>query len=125
MHKGHQLRATGRPPQEKAPGRPQLSQVQLPFDLLPHLEGTWIASGFGLKNRMPQKHTIIELSKSDMADLLALLKGLEIELKTRCQQWRRQASKSPIPIHRRVGVEESLDRIGLAVRHIEADFGDT
>lgn len=93
-------------------------KVSLPFDLLPHLEGTSIASCFGLKNRPPGNHTVVELKVRDVEDLLALLKALEADLDIRCQKWRKH-SKSPIPTSRRSGIEQSRQVVRRTVQLIE------
>lgn len=94
--------------------------ILLPFDLLPHLEGTGIAACFGLKNR-PNRHTVVELSLRETQDLLTLLKALEADLDIRCQKWRKQNSKSPITASRRSGVEQNLQIVRRAVELIGAE----
>lgn len=109
---------------EATPGRPLLSpmKILLPFDLLSHLDGTSIASCFGLKNRPPAHHTLIELKAQDMRDLLELLKALEADLHSRCQKWQKQSSKSPVGFHRRAGIEQSRQCVRRAVELIEASL---
>jgi len=94
--------------------------VQLPFDLLTHLEGTEIAVCFGLQSCGVRRHTVVELGRSDAEDLLTLLKALAGELRLRCEKWRRQASRSPTPVHRRTATEQSLQAINSAVGLINA-----
>jgi hypothetical protein len=94
--------------------------VRLPFDLLSHLEGTGIAAGFGLRSCGVKRHTVVELGRSDAEDLLILLKALADELRLRCEHWRRQASRSPIPIKRHTATEQRLQGIDAAVRMISA-----
>lgn len=95
-------------------------KIQLPFNLLPHLEGTAITSCYGLKNRTSDSHTVIELGARDVHDLLTLLKALETELHDRCQKWQKQASKSPMGLSRRSGVELNRQAVRRAVELIEA-----
>ena len=90
-------------------------KILLPFNLLPDLEDTGIASCFGLKNRYPENHTLIELSLRDAHDLLTVLRALEAELHARCQRWQKQASKSPISVGRRTGIERRLQVVRCAV----------
>ncbi|MFZ5494646.1 MAG: hypothetical protein ACOZE5_04835 [Verrucomicrobiota bacterium] len=97
-----------------------MKKILLPFNLLPHLDGTAIASCFGLKNRPSDQHTVIELTPRDTHDLLALLKALEHDLHIRCQVWQKQASKSPVGQSRRAGVEQSRQAVRRAVELIEA-----
>jgi hypothetical protein len=98
-------------------------KLSLPFDLLPHLEGTSIASCFGLKNRPPGNHTVVELKAREAQDLLALLKALEADLEIRCQKWRKH-SKSPIPASRRSGIEQSRQIVRRTVELIEGALRD-
>lgn len=95
-------------------------KIQLPFNLLPHLDGTAIASCYGLKNRASDNHTVVELSPRDARDLLTLLKALETELHGRCQKWQKQASKAPVGFSRRTGVEQNRQAVRRAVELIEA-----
>lgn len=95
-------------------------KIQLPFNLLPHLDGTAIASCYGLKNRASDNHTIVELSPRDARDLLTLLKALETELHVRCQKWQKQASRSPMGFSRRSGVEKNYQAVRRAVELIDA-----
>jgi len=95
-------------------------KISLPFDLLPHLEGTSIASCFGLKNRPPSKHTVVDLKVREAEDFLELLKALEADLEVRCQKWRKHASRSPISPARRSGVEQSRQVVRQTVELIEA-----
>ncbi|HEY8995600.1 MAG TPA: hypothetical protein VIM71_13105 [Lacunisphaera sp.] len=95
-------------------------KIQLPFNLLPHLEGTSIASSFGLKNRLPEDHTVIELKARDTHDLLALLHALESDLHSRCLKWQKQASKSPVAFSRRTGVEQHRQVVRRTVELIES-----
>lgn len=90
-------------------------KILLPFNLIAHLEGTGIASSFGLKNRPPENHTLVELSTRDAHDLMELLKGLEAELLIRSQKWQQQASKFPIVAIRRSAVEQRLQGVRQAV----------
>ncbi|MBI5426459.1 MAG: hypothetical protein HZA32_20475 [Opitutae bacterium] len=92
--------------------------VRLPFDLLSHLEGTGIATGFGLRSCSVKQHTVVELGRSEAEDLLILLQALADELRLRCEQWRKHASKSPIPIKRRTATEQRMQGIDAAVRLI-------
>lgn len=94
-------------------------KIQLPFDLLPHLEGTSIAAGFGLKNHRPEEHTLVELKLRDAHDLLALLKALEADLHSRCLKWQKLASKSPLGLTKRPHVEQSRQAVHRAVELIE------
>lgn len=94
--------------------------MRLPFDLLAHLEGTGIAAGFDLRSCTVKRHTVVELGRSDAEDLLTLLKALADELRLRCEQWRKHASRSPIPIKRRTATEQRLQGIDAAVRLISA-----
>src|SRR6218665_1622957 len=95
-------------------------KLSLPFDLLPHLEGTSIAACFGLKNRLPSKHTVVELKVREAQDLLELLKALEADLDIRCKKGRKHASRSPIPPARRSGIEQSRQVVRQSVELIEA-----
>jgi hypothetical protein len=97
-------------------------KIQLPFNLIPHLEDTSIAACFGFRNSPDNKHTIIELSSRDAHDLLALLKGLETDLQIRCDRWRRHSSRSPIPTSRRSGLELNLQAVKQAVECIEVEL---
>src|SRR4051812_32064171 len=71
-------------------------KVQVPFDLLAHLDGTGIGASFGLREQGAKRHTLIELGRDDAEDLLTLLKALVTELRLRAEKWRKHASKSPI-----------------------------
>lgn len=102
-----------------------MKKIQLPFNLLPHLDGTAIAACYGLKNRASDSHTVIELGARDTHDLLTLLKALEAELHGRCQKWQRQMSKSPIGFSRRAGVELHRQAVRRAVELIEAELADS
>lgn len=95
-------------------------KIQLPFNLLPHLEGTSIAACFGLKNHRPEGHTLVELKLRDAHDLLELLKALEADLHARCLKWQKQASKSPLGITKRPRVELSRQAVHRAVELIES-----
>lgn len=121
MSPSRDARTTGRPPRGAPPGRPQFPGVvvRLPFDLLSHLEGTGIAAGFDLRFCTVRRHTVVELGRSDAEDLLVLLKALADELRLRCEQWRKHASRSPIPIKRRTATEQKLQAIDSAARLIK------
>lgn len=95
-------------------------KIQLPFNLLPHLEGTSIAACFGLKNHRPEEHTLVELKARDAQDLLELLRALESDLQARCLKWQKQASKSPLGITKRPRVELSRQAVHRAVELIES-----
>lgn len=97
----------------------------LPFDLLTHLEGTGIAAGFGLRSCGVKRHTVVELGRSDAEDLRTLLEALAGELRLRCEQWRRQASRSPIPVKRRTATEQGLQAIDSAARLINAALAES
>lgn len=99
-----------------------LMKIQLPFNLLPHLEGTSIAACFGLKNHRPDEHTLVELKPRDAHDLLALLKALEADLHARCLNWQKLASKSPIGLTKRPRVEQSRQTVHRAVEMIETSL---
>lgn len=101
-----------------------MKKIQLPFNLLPHLDGTAIATCYGLKNRSSDGHTVIELSSRDTHDLLTLLKALEVELDGRCQKWQKQMSKSPIGFSRRAGVELHRQAVRRAVELIETELAE-
>jgi hypothetical protein len=94
-------------------------KITLPFDLLRVLDDTSIAQSYGLKNRSPENHTIIELSSRDVHDLLELLKALEEELHSRCMRFQKH-SRSPIGGQRRQGIEERLRAIRRATELIGA-----
>lgn len=94
-------------------------KIHLPFNFLPHLEGTAIAASFGLKNRPPEHHTVIELTRRDTQDLLQLLTALETELHGRCLKWQKQASKAPVVAARRSGVEQDRQMVRRAIELIE------
>lgn len=94
-------------------------KLQLPFNLLPHLEGTSIADCFGLKNQCPSDHTVVELKLREAHDLLALLRALEADLHARCLKWQRLASKSPLGFTKRPRVELSRQAVRRAVEQIE------
>jgi hypothetical protein len=96
-----------------------LMKIQLPFDLLPHLESTSIAACFGLKNLRLTGHTAAELKPRDAHDLLALLRALEADLHARCLKWQKLASKSPIGFTKRPRVELSRQAVHRAVEMIE------
>jgi len=81
------------------------------------LDGTSIAESYGLKNQLPEKHTVIELGPRDAHDLLKLLKALEEELHSRCLRFRGQ-SRSPIPAQRRHGIEQRLCAVRRAAELI-------
>ncbi len=100
-------------------------KIQLPFNLLPHLEGTSIAACFGLKNHRPEEHTLVELKLRDAHDLLALLRALEADLHSRCQKWQRLASKSPLGLTKRPRVEQSRQTVRRAVEMIEISLEDS
>jgi hypothetical protein len=99
-------------------------KIPLPFNLLPHLEGTSIASCFRLRNQEPENHTVIELPTGDMHDFLVLLKALESELQARCLKWQKQASKSPVGLQRRAAVEKDRQAVHRAIGLIEAALAD-
>jgi hypothetical protein len=99
-------------------------KLSLPFDLLPHLEGTSITACFGLKNRPPENHTVVELKAKDLRDLLALLQALAADLDSRCQKWRKHHSRSPIPASRRSGLEQSRQIVRRTVELIEKALPD-
>lgn len=99
--------------------------MQLPFDLLTPLEGTGIAAGFGLRSCGVRRHTVVELGRSEAEDLLILLKALADELRLRCEQWRKHASRSPIPVKRRTATEQRLQAIDAAARLINAALVDS
>jgi hypothetical protein len=94
-------------------------KIQLPFNLLPHLEGTSIAACFGLKNHRPTDHTVVELKPREAHDLLVLLGALEADLHARCLKWQRLASKSPLGFTKRPRVELSRQAVHRAVEQIE------
>lgn len=91
---------------------------------MPHLEGTGIAAGFGLRSCSVKRHTVVELGRSDAEDLLILLKALADELRLRCEHWRRQASRSPIPIRRHTATEQRLHAIDSAARLTKAALAE-
>lgn len=95
-------------------------KIQLPFNLLPHLEGTSIAYCFDLRNRAPENHTVIALTGRDAHYLLELLKALEADLHARCLKWQKLASRSPIGFSRRNEVEQSRQAVRRAAELIEA-----
>ncbi len=97
-------------------------KIQLPFNLLPHLEGTSIAACFGLKNHRPEEHTLIELTPRDAHDLMELLRALEADLHARCLKWQKLASKSPIGFTKRPRVELSRQAVHRTVELIEASL---
>jgi hypothetical protein len=117
----------GRPSRGCSPGRPQFLgvTVQLPFDLLPHLEGTEIAAGFGLRSYGVKRHTVVELGRSETEDLLTLLKALAGELRLRCEKWRKYSSRSPIPLKRHTATEQKLQVIDSAARLISAALAES
>lgn len=127
MSPSRDARTTGRPPRGTPPGRPQFAGVvvRLPFDLLTHLEGTGIAAGFDLRSCSVKRHTVVELGRSDAEDLLVLLKALADELRSRCEHWRKHASRSPIPIKRRTATEQKLQAIDSAVCLIKAALAES
>ncbi|MDQ5980805.1 MAG: hypothetical protein QG602_3783 [Verrucomicrobiota bacterium] len=94
-------------------------KIQLPFDLLPHLEGTSIATCFGLKNQRPTDHTVVDLKTREVHDLLVLLRALEADLHARCQKWQRLASKSPLGFTKRPRVELNRQAVHRAAQQIE------
>ena len=94
-------------------------KITLPFDLLRVLDNTSIAQSYGLKNRSPENHTVIELSLRDVHDLLKLLKALEEELHSRCVRFQKH-SRSPIGGQRRQGNEERLRAVRRATELIGA-----
>lgn len=96
-------------------------KITLPFDLLRVLDDTSIAQSYGLKNRSPENHTIIELNSRDAHDLLELLKALEDELHSRCIRFQKH-SRSPIGGQRRQGIEERLRTVRRATDLISATF---
>lgn len=127
MPSSRDVRTTGRPSRGTPPGRPQIPDVTvlLPFDLLNHLEGTGIAAGFDLRSCPVRRHTVVELGRSDAEDLLTVLEALANELRLRCEQWRRQASRSPIPVKRRTATEQKLQAIDSAARLIKAALAES
>ena len=114
-------RSPGRAPRG-AGSRPQSStiKVQVPFDLLAHLDGTGIAASFGLREHGAKRHTLVELERDDAEDLLTLLKALVSELRLRAEKWRRHASTSPISYLRRTATEQRLQAIDSAAELIQA-----
>lgn len=127
MPSSRDARTTGRPSRGAPPGRPQFPGVivRLPFDLLTHLEGTGIAAGFDLRSCHVKRHTVVELGRSEAEDLLILLQALADELRLRCEHWRRQASRSPVPIKRHTATEQKLQGIDAAVRLINAALAES
>jgi len=105
-----------------AGSRPQSPTIklQVPFDLLAHLDGTGIAASFGLREQGAKRHTVIELERSDAEDLLILLKALVVELRLRSEKWRRHASRSPISVPRRTATEQKLQAVDSAAALIHA-----
>jgi len=97
-------------------------KIQLPFNLLPHLEGTSIALCYGLHNRPSDDHTIVELNTREAHDLLTLLKALEHDLHIRCQKWQKQRSKAPVGFVRRERVEQSRQAVRRAVELLAAEL---
>lgn len=125
MREFDQPRAPNRPATSgETPGRPHFASLKLllPFDLLAQLDGTGIAACFGLKNRHPENHTVVELTTQEARDLLALLKALETELDMRWQTWRKQASKCPIPVSRQSELEQRLQVVRRAAEMIGAEI---
>ena len=110
-----------------AGSRPQSPtiKVQVPFDLLAHLDGTGIAASFGLREHGAKRHTVIELERGDAEDLLILLKALVVELRLRAEKWRRHASKSPMSSPRRTATEQKLQAIDSAADLIEAALAES
>lgn len=111
----------------RTPSRPPSPtiKVQLPFDLLPHLDGTGIAASFGLREHGAKRHTAIELGWGDAEDLLTVLKALASELRLRAEKWRRHTSKSPLSFHRRTATEQKLQVINSAADLIHAALAES
>lgn len=99
-----------------------LMKLILPFDLIPHLEGSGIAASFGLKSSGSENHTVVDLKPADRRDLLFLLKSLESDLNIRCQKMQKHASRSPLPVRRRSGLEHSREVVRRSVELIEASL---
>jgi hypothetical protein len=84
-------------------------KVSLPFNLLPVFEGTGIADCFRLKNRQPENHTLVELAPQEVEYFLAVLGGLEQEMRYRYSRSMARGSHAPVSSKRRSMFQERAD----------------